>query len=160
MQTNSTWRRVSSKVLSDPHWVVVPSRKMGLQISLDVIIHSKPDTQVHHPEGVILPVNALAVLAEVVGLTHLEEVYEPVRGLYDPQAGLHVKGGLQRNPGEYALLVKRLQCCQTVIGRSGIAFPFAGKRFIKAGHRRRETITVMPVQDNVSQRPSTTFGQH
>lgn len=123
------------KSVERPALVVVPTGKIGLQISLDVMLHSKSGTQVHHPEGESLPVNALAVLAEVVGLTHLEEVYEPVRGLYDSQAGLHVKGGLQRNPSEYVLLVKRLQCCQTVIRRSGIAFPFAGKRFIKAGQR-------------------------
>jgi len=91
-----------------------------IEISLDVILHSKSGTQVHRPEGVILPVNALAVLAEMVGLTRLEEVCETVRGLYDSQAGLHVKGGLQRNPGEYALLVKRLQCCQTINRRSGM----------------------------------------
>jgi hypothetical protein len=44
-----------------------PPGKIVLQISLDVMLHSKPGTQVHHPESVILPVNALAVLAEVVG---------------------------------------------------------------------------------------------
>ena len=87
-------------VLLDAHWVAVPSRKVRLQIALDVMLHPKSLAQVNHSQRVITPVDDLAVLAKVVGFADFEQIHEPMRGLYDCQAELHVKGGLQRNPSE------------------------------------------------------------
>src|SRR5665213_1632674 len=71
-----TGRRRLWVVLWHSQRIMVSGWKIGLKVTLDVMLHSKLLAKFNHSQCVILPVNALAVLTEVVGLTHLEEVYE------------------------------------------------------------------------------------
>jgi hypothetical protein len=93
---------------------MVSGWKIRLKVTLDVVLHSKLGTQVNHPEGVILPVNALAVLTEVVGLAYLEEVNEIMSSSDNLQTSFHGKCGLQAYPCKDALVVESLESCDAV----------------------------------------------
>jgi hypothetical protein len=94
---------------------MVSGWKIRLKVTLDVMLHSKTLAKFNHSQRVILPVNALAVLAEVVGLTHLEEVYEAMGCPDNLQTGLHGKGGFQAYPCKDALIMESLESCEAVI---------------------------------------------
>jgi hypothetical protein len=83
------------KVLRDTHRVVVPSRKVRLQIMLDVMSGTKTLQEVNHPERVISPIRATGNLFEVVRPPDLVEVNVLMCSLDNGKAGLHVQGGLQ-----------------------------------------------------------------
>jgi len=90
---------------------MVSGWKIGLKVTLYVVLHFKLGAQVNHPQGVILPVDVLAVLAEIVGLAYLEEVNEIVSGSDNFQTGLYGKGGFQAYPCKDALVMESLQSC-------------------------------------------------
>ena|ERR1035441_9400580 len=86
---------LSRKVLSDTHRVVVPSRKVRLQITLDVMSGTNALQEVNHPERVIAPIRATGNFFEVVRPPDLVEVNVLMRSLDNGKAGFHVQGGLQ-----------------------------------------------------------------
>jgi hypothetical protein len=102
-------RRRMWVVLWHSQWIMVSGWKIRLQILLDVVLHSKLGTQVNHPQGVILPVDVLAVLTEVVGLANLEEVNEIMSSSDNLQTGFHRKRGLQAYPSKDALVMESLE---------------------------------------------------
>jgi hypothetical protein len=133
-------------VLRHTQRIVVTRRKVGLKILFYVVFGAKLVAQFNHPARVVAPVCRPRNFLQIVRAADFVQIDKPVRLLNNGKAGFYVEGRLQADPGEDAVLVKRLQCVDAVTGRRGVALTIAAQLLAATSLplARRTSVRLLP----------------
>ena len=145
-------------MLVDVLGVVIPRRKILLQIMLDVMLDAKSVNNFQNAMGVTLPIGIVGH-REVVSPPDLVEVHIFVRGLNDGDAAVSVKCRLQTDPRKDAGVVKGSQRGDAVNRQRCATFPLSAKSSVETGERRGKRITLRAEKVKERKRTGAAFGQ-